>query len=59
MSVHVGEIDSRVDVQGIPVATPGDGAVKPSRWEERDRLRRAAEADRRRCERTAGEGFDG
>jgi hypothetical protein len=65
MSVHIGEINSQVDVQGAPGGaagqaglTSGDGAGVPV-WEARERHRRLLEDEQRRRARLAGEGFDG
>ena len=60
MTLHVGELTSQVDVQGVAGATaPPGGDKKPSPWEERERHRRLAEEERERRARVAGEGFDG
>ncbi|WP_136697171.1 hypothetical protein [Geodermatophilus dictyosporus] len=60
MTVHVAEVSSEVDVQGM--ATTGGRPAQPARpqpWDERQRFRDLAEDDLRDRARTAGGGFDG
>jgi len=62
MSLHVGEVTSQVEVHGTPGAAGLDAAPDPIRapvWEQRERHRELAEAERESGRRTAGEGFDG
>ncbi|HEU5387296.1 MAG TPA: hypothetical protein VFV73_15460 [Streptosporangiaceae bacterium] len=62
MSLHVGEVTSQVEVHGAPGAagtTGASGSASPSAWEQRERHRELAEAEREACRRTAEEGFDG
>jgi hypothetical protein len=59
MSLHIGEVTSQVDVQGVgaPAAQGGGGAKAPI-WLERERHRRLVEDEAERRARVAGEGFD-
>jgi hypothetical protein len=59
MSLHIGEVDTSVEVQGVAGGTGTPAAVPPpTPWEEHDRYRRLAEDEQRRRERLSGEVFD-
>jgi hypothetical protein len=58
--VHVGELDTQVEVQGVgPSSAPGAAAAKPKAWDERQRYRELCEELAAVRARTAGGGFDG
>ncbi|WP_138760652.1 hypothetical protein [Modestobacter altitudinis] len=60
MTVHVGEVSSEVDVQGM--GSPGTAAAqapRPKPWDEQQRHRELAEEHLHDRARTAGGGFDG
>ena len=60
MSVHVGEIASQVEVQGVaPPPEPGGAAARPKAWDERQRHRELCDELAALRARTAGGGFDG
>ncbi|MEV1319956.1 hypothetical protein AB0J14_28195 [Micromonospora arborensis] len=58
MAVHVGEVTSQVEVQGMAGSAPV-GRDHPSVWERHEQYRRQAEEEEGRRARVAGEGFDG
>jgi hypothetical protein len=60
MTVHVGEVSTQVEVQGVggPPAAPA-APSRPPGWDERQRHRDLAEEQARSLARTAGGGFDG
>ncbi|SHN83716.1 hypothetical protein SAMN05660350_03475 [Geodermatophilus obscurus] len=60
MTVHVGEVSSSVELQGVPGQRPAPAAPdRPAGWDERQRHRELAEEEARLRARTAGGGFDG
>ena len=64
MAVHVGELQSDVELLGVPATGAGaarGGAVSATAptWQERDRARRVAELATRDTARVAGEGVGG
>jgi hypothetical protein len=60
MSVHVGEVSTQVEVQGVAgQAPPAPAPARPPTWDERQRHRELTEDDARSRARTAGGGFDG
>ena len=60
MTVHVGELATQVEVQGVvPPPEPGAAAARPKVWDERQRHRELTDELAAQRARTAGGGFDG
>jgi hypothetical protein len=60
MTVHVGELATQVEVQGVaPPPAPGAAAARPKAWDEWQRHRELAEELAAVRARTSGGGFDG
>ena len=60
MSLHIAEVTSAVNVEGVPAAGgAGAGTRTVPPWELRERHRRLTEEVRDESRRTASEGFDG
>jgi hypothetical protein len=63
MSVHVGEMTSRIDLEGVDSATsapagPSAGHARPSTWQQARHFADLAEERERDRARTAAGGFD-
>lgn len=59
MSLHIGEVTSTVNVEGVPPAGGAAAAKAPPPWELIEKHRAMSEVVRDDARRTAAEGFDG
>lgn len=59
MGLHIGEVTSTVNVQGVPATGGAAGAQASPPWDRLEKHRALTETLREDARRTAEEGFDG